>query len=314
MNSKSYAIIGVGAIGGFYGAKLAAAGFDVHFLARSDASHIRDHGLVVESKDGNFSLPHVNVYADASAMPACDVVAVCFKTTSNGDLPEILPSLVKKDSVVLVMQNGLGEEEKVARIVPTCPVLGVLCFVCAYKADFGLIRHLDFGRVTIGQHTADHSPSGITACMRDIAADFTEAGISAETLPDLGTARWKKLVWNIPYSGLAVVLSSTTDALNTNGHVRLLARDIMNEVCDAAAACGHPIEQSFPDAMMRYTDSMPPYSPSMKLDFDARKPMEVDSIFGSPVRAARQAGAHVPLVNMLYRQLAFLDEKNTTHA
>jgi 2-dehydropantoate 2-reductase len=308
--SRTYAIIGTGAVGGFYGARLARAGFDVHFLARSDYRHLRDHGLTIESKDGDFALPQVNVYDDARRMPACDVVAVTLKTTANGILPAILPSIVKKNSLVLVMQNGFGFEEDVAAIVGPDRVMGVLCFICANKAGPGRIRHQDFGHITVAQYTKDGSPSGITAHIREIADDFTKAGISVQTSPDLGTARWKKLVWNIPYSGLSVVLSATTEILNKNPHSRELVTNLMREVSAGAKACGHPIEESFVNQMLSYTDSMTSYLTSMKIDFDNKRTMEVESIFGNPLRAAQKAGVSVPLMEMLYRELKVLDEEN----
>jgi 2-dehydropantoate 2-reductase len=308
--SRTYAIIGTGAVGGFYGARLARAGFDVHFLARNDYRHIRDHGLAIESKDGDFVLPQVNVYDDARRMPACDVVAVTLKTTANSILPAILPTIVKRDGLVLVMQNGFGFEEEVAAIVGPDRVMGVLCFICTNKAGPGRIRHQDFGHITVAQYTKDGSPSGITTYIREIADDFTKAGISVQTSPDLGIARWKKLVWNIPYSGLSVVLSATTDILNKNPHSRELVTNLMREVCAGAQACGHPIEESFVNQMLSYTDSMTPYLTSMKIDFDNKRPMEVESIFGNPLRAAQKAGAKVPMMEMLYKELKFMDEEN----
>lgn len=308
--SRTYAIIGTGAVGGFYGARLARAGFDVHFLAHSDYRHISDHGLAVESKDGDFVLPYVNVYDDARRMPQCDVTAVTLKTTANHILPAILPSIVKKDGLVLVMQNGIGFEEEVATMVGPDRVLGVLCFVCVTKTGPGRIKHLDFGHITVAQYTSDGSESGITSQIGEIADDFTKAGISVEMSPDLGTARWKKLVWNVPYSGLSVVLSALTDALNTNARSRELAKSIMIEVCAAAKACGHPIEPEFIDKMVAYTDAMTPYRTSMKIDYDEKRPMEVESIFGNPLREAKKAGVNVPMMEMLYKELKFMDEEN----
>lgn len=235
---NTYAIIGSGAVGALYGAWLAREGFDVHFLARSDYEHIRDHGLIIDSVKGNFVLPHVKVYADASAMPRCDVVAITLKTTANGILPEALPQVLKEGGIVLVMQNGLGFEEKAAAIVGPDHVLGVLCFVCSNKAGPGHVRHLDFGHITIGHYTGSGAPSGITEDMKNIADDFTKAGVSVSLAPDLGVARWKKLVWNVPYNGLSVALGATTDSLMKNPHSRGLVKRLMQEVCQGAQACG----------------------------------------------------------------------------
>jgi 2-dehydropantoate 2-reductase len=146
--------------------------------------------------------------------------------------------------------------------------------------------------------------------MQDIAGDFTKAGLTVRTAPDLATARWKKLVWNVPYSGLSVVLSALTDTLNKNPYSRDLVENLMREVCDAAAACGHPIEEEFIKEMLEYTDAMTPYRTSMKIDFDEKRPMEVEAIFGNPLRAAEKAGMKVQLMEMLYRELKYMDENN----
>jgi 2-dehydropantoate 2-reductase len=307
---KSFAIIGSGAVGALYGAWLARAGFDVHFLARSDHEYVRDHGLIVDSVKGNFAVPHVNVYANASAMPKCDVAAITLKTTANGILPQVLPHVVKDNGIVLVMQNGLGFEEKVADIVGPGHVLGVLCFVCSNKAGPGHVRHLDFGHITIGQYAKNGAASGITEDMKNIADDFAKAGVEVSLAPDLGVARWKKLVWNVPYNGLSVILNATTDSLMKNPHSRRLVKRLMQEVCRGAKACGHPIEDAFIDEMLSYTDAMTPYETSMKIDFDGKRPMEVESIFGAPLEAAEKAGVELPLLSVLYEELKYLDERN----
>ncbi|MGA9381931.1 MAG: 2-dehydropantoate 2-reductase N-terminal domain-containing protein, partial [Phormidium sp.] len=113
----SYAILGTGALGGYYGACLQKAGLDVHFLLHTDYEYVSKNGLVVESKNGDFTLPQVQAYSETSKMPPCDVVIVALKTTQNHLLPQMLPNLVKENGVILVLQNGLGVEDEVAKIV-----------------------------------------------------------------------------------------------------------------------------------------------------------------------------------------------------
>jgi 2-dehydropantoate 2-reductase len=149
---RTYAIVGTGALGGFYGAKLQQAGLDVHFLVNRDYQHIKESGLVIDSIDGNFHLPTVNAYNSSSQMPACDVVVICLKTTHNHLLPEILPNLVKPTSVILVLQNGLGAEAEIARILPQQPIIGGLCFICSNKIAPGHIHHLDYGEIKLGAY------------------------------------------------------------------------------------------------------------------------------------------------------------------
>jgi 2-dehydropantoate 2-reductase len=310
MRPRSYAIIGTGALGGFYGARLQQAGCDVHFLLHTDYEHVREHGLICESKDGDFTLPRVNAYRDTADMPRCDVVCVCLKTTQNHLLQKLLPPLAQGDAAVFVMQNGLGIEDDVAKIVGLERVMGGLCFLCSNKIGPGNIRHLDYGDVRIGEYSATGKPVGVTDRMRQIAADFNRAGIATELSPDLLLARWEKLVWNIPYNGLSVVLDSTTDYLMADPHTRALVQDLMSEVVTDAAACSRRIPPDFVKEMLDRTDRMKPYRTSMKIDYDEHHPMEVESIFGNPLRAVQQAGAQSPLIEMLYRQLKFLDAQN----
>lgn len=309
MTSKRYAILGTGALGGFYGARLCRAGADVCFLLRSDFEHVRRHGLVIESKDGDFVLPSVQAYRDVHEMPRCDVVIVALKATQNHLLTSLLPPVLADDGVVLLMQNGLGGEEAAARAAPGHAVLAGLCFLCSNKVGPGHIRHLDYGTVRFAAYSADSAPAGVSESMRGIAQDFADAGIQVDIKDDLLLARWQKLVWNVPMSGLSVVLNADTQALMADPHTRVLAEDIMREVVAGARACGRHIHDSFVQKMLEMTIAMPPYRASMKIDFDDGKPMEVEAIYGNPVRAARGAGAAMPLVETLYRQLKFLDAR-----
>lgn len=126
--NRCYAILGTGALGGFYGARLQQAGLGVHFLLRSDYAQVREHGLRVESPQGNFRLPQVRAYKDIQQMPACDVVVVALKTTQNHLLAQLLPPVLKPEGVVLVLQNGLGVEARVVEIVGPQRVMGGLVF------------------------------------------------------------------------------------------------------------------------------------------------------------------------------------------
>src|SRR5262245_60049260 len=114
----SYAILGTGAVGGYYGGLLQKAGLDVHFLVRSDYGHIKAHGLRVDSPEGNFHLNKVSAYPDPESMPTCDVAVVAWKTTENEALARTLPKVLKPGGIVLVLQNGLDPERDAAAVVP----------------------------------------------------------------------------------------------------------------------------------------------------------------------------------------------------
>ncbi len=310
MAERSYAILGTGALGGFYGGRLLRAGLEVHFLLRSDYDVVRRRGLRIDSVEGDFTLPEVRAYRTAAEMPACDVILLGLKTTHNHLLGQLLPPLLKPDSTLLVLQNGLGVEAEVARVTGPERIVSGLCFLCSNKTGPGHICHLDYGVITLAEYCAGGLPCGITARMRAIAADFERAGVPIILAEDLVTARWRKLVWNVPFNGLAVMLDATTDQIVGDDHGRALAEGLMREILAGAAAVGRPIPPGFVDEMLAATERMIPYRPSMKVDYDLGRPMEVEAIFGNPWRAARQAGADLPRLQMLYQQLFFLDARN----
>lgn len=307
---RTYAILGTGALGGFYGAKLQKAGFEVNFLVRSDYESVRQNGLFVESVDGDFTLPQVRAYHDVTNMPTCDVAIVALKTTQNQTLPQILPPILKENSVVLVLQNGLGIEEEVAAIVGEHKVIGGLCFLCSNKVGDGHIRQLAYGKIVLGEYTSSPNPSGITDGMRKIAADFESAGIPIELEPDLLLARWRKLVWNIPYNGLSVVLDATTEELMRDTNSLELVKQLMHEVVLGAKSAGRNIPLCFIETMLEHTWNMHPYRTSMKIDYDEGRPLELAAIFANPLQTALSRGVNLPQVRCLYQQLQFLDVRN----
>ena len=303
---KTTAVIGTGAIGGYYGGLLQRAGNEVHFLLHSDYEHVREHGLQIDSKAGNFTLPKVNAYRDAAKMPTCDLVIVALKTTANHILKDVLPHIVHKNSAVLVLQNGLGADDEVATIVGAERVVGGLCFICSSKIGPGHIHHQDFGLITLGEYRADGSAAGITPRIEALGAMLEPAGISIRLEEDLLAARWKKLVWNVPFNGLSVVKNCRTDVLINDPQNRALCLRLMEEVAAGSAACARPIDPVFIDQMIDYTESMESYAPSMKLDFDSGRPLELEAIYGNPLRAARAAGIPMPETQVLYDQLKSL--------
>jgi len=310
MDKRTYAILGTGALGGFYGAKLQKSGLEVHYLLKSDYQQVSEQGLIIESKDGDFTLSQVNAYNNVDKMPQCDVVIVSLKTTQNQLLPDLLPPIVKDDGVVLVLQNGLGIEAEIAEIVSNVHVIGGLCFLCSNKVAPGHIHHLDYGQITLGEYKSNYQSTGITKKMQEVTADFENAGISIELLEDLLLGRWKKLVWNIPYNGLSVILDARTDELMTDIHTRQLVESLMWEVVAGAKSTGRTISESFVQTMLDYTVKMKPYRTSMKIDFDEKRPLEIEAIFGNPLRKAAAEGVNLQQIRCLYQQLKFLDMRN----
>lgn len=296
-----YAVIGTGAIGGYYGARLDKAGFEVHFLLHSDYRFVVDNGLTVDSCDGSFHLPSPKVYDNTASMPECDVVIVALKTTNNHLLPSLLPPLLKPDTIVLLIQNGIGVEADVEKMFPRQPLAAGLAFICSAKAGPGHVNHQFYGNINIGNYSCADLQR-----FQQLVDDFRAAGIGAASVGYL-EARWKKAVWNMPFNGMTVALNTTTNRLLSCDATRRLIYDQMLEVIGAANALGvNNIDPSFADKMIANTVKMPPYSPSMKLDYDFRRPMEIEYLYSRPIAEAKAAGFAMPKLEMLEAELKFL--------
>lgn len=303
--SLKYAVIGTGAIGGYYGGKLANAGQEVHFLFHSDYEYVKQHGLRVDSVNGNFHLSSVHAYRKTTDMPKCDVVLVGLKSTNNHLLKELLPPLLHKDTLVILIQNGLGLEEDLQKDLPELKIAGGLAFICSNKIAKGHITHLDYGKLNIGSYSSSDSD-----LINTVVSDFQKAGVDANSV-ELKDARWMKLVWNIPYNGMTVVLNTTTNMLMENRVTERLMHEMMLEVIRAANHTGltQNIDESYADQMLEMTRHMTPYAPSMKLDYNARRPLEIEYIYSRPIEVAEKAGYDMTRVAMLEKQLKFIQSQ-----
>jgi len=305
----TYAIIGAGALGGLYGGMLANRGSEVHFLIHNGIDQIRRDGWSVESVLGDFHIPGVrlNLYSDPATIPPVDVTIVAIKTTLNDQLSDLLAGSTAQGGVVLCLQNGLHSEADSVAVVGPDRVLGGCCFLCSNKIGPGRIRHLDYGRIVMGEFTDVAAPPlGITPRLQRITDDLRAAGIDANATGDLWMARWRKLMWNIPFNGLSVALNASTRDLIEDPASAAMAESIMEEVHAAANACGRPLPTDAIAQTMEHTRHMVPYDSSMRLDYLARREMELHAIFASPLEAARRAGITMPRVEQLHRQLEFL--------
>ena len=302
-----YGIIGTGAIGGYYGAKLAHAGQEVHFLLHSDYEYVKQHGLQVDSCDGSFHLDDVNAYRQTKDMPACDVVLVGLKSVNNDKLPALLPPLLhdkaaKVKTLVVLIQNGIGVEEDVQKMFPEVHLAAGLAFICSAKTKPGLVSHQCYGSINLANYSCRDE-----ALMQAVVDEFREAGIETG-LVEYHEARWKKAVWNMPFNGMTVALHTQTDLLLKNASTRQLIREQMMEVVGAAQHLGvKNVDEAFVDKMIETTDAMTPYSPSMRLDYDFHRPMEIYYLYNRPLEMAREAGYRMPKLEMLEAELRFLE-------
>lgn len=295
------AILGAGALGCYYGARLQESGQDVSFIVRSEYGYLKEHGLEVKSLHGDISLPQVKVYRDSAEVGPVDLVVVAWKSTANAGFAKALPPLMGLDTVVVTLQNGMGNAEEIASIIPADRIYVGLCFICAMRAEPGHVNHLEGGNIQFAPFVP--SPEGSEKA-RELSELFAKAGIKTRSFDAAEQIQWYKLVWNIPFNGLCLALGGISIAeLYHNPENVARARRIMEEVVQAAKARGYTLPDDLVEFHLSRTESMGSFIPSSAVDYNAGRPIEYTAIWGDPLAKAHQAGASLPEWELLDRDI-----------
>jgi len=317
------AILGCGAVGSYYGARLCQTGHEVHFLLRSDYQAVSRDGVHIQSVEGDFHVRPLCARHPAE-IGLAGMVLIGLKTTANPVLKELLPPLAGPDTAVLTLQNGLGNEALIASIIGPEKTMGGLCFVCLNRVAPGRIHHIAHGRVVLGEYGR---PSQTRT--HQIAGRIGQSGVSCAVSENLEQTHWEKLVWNIPFNGLGVASCAgleavlrgridpgrkpepclTTDRLLADPRWAGLARELMMETIRAAQALGLAVPESEAGRNIALTARMGPYKASTLLDYERGQALELEALFLAPLEAARRAGVATPRLAALcavLRQLAIM--------
>lgn len=314
------AVVGCGALGSYYGARLSLSGQDVHFLLRSDYETVRKNGVLLRTADGE-CVARPKPARDPQEIGPADLVIVALKTTANSALPKLLPPLVGPHTAVLTLQNGLGNEEAIAALVGKEKTLGGLCFVCLNRIAPGTILHVAHGAIVMGEYNRPSQARTLEICQA-IAA----SGVPCTVTENLAAAHWEKLVWNIPFNGLGVAGSAgieavetgklipgqklgpclTTDILLGDPRWEKIVRELMMETIRAAQALGLPVADAAADRQIARTREMGAYRASTLIDFERGQDLELESLFLEPLRQAQAAGAAAPRLAALCNILSGL--------
>jgi len=294
------AVVGSGALGLYYGIRLGRAGADVRFLMRGDLAAVRARGsLRLHEKAGTLELRPAPVFATTAEIGPVDLVLVTLKTTANGELARLLPPLLGPETAVLTLQNGLGADEQIAALAGAERVLGGLAFIASTRSAPGEVRCFHAGSITLGEFGRPAA-----ARTRALAARFEAAGVKMRVVDDLMAARWHKLVWNIPFNGLAIAAGGiATDRICADAALVARVHALMREVQRAAARFGFEIADDFLRRQFDVTPPMGAYRPSSLVDFLAGREVELESIWGEPLRRAEAAGVPMPELARLYREI-----------
>lgn len=303
------AVIGAGAVGCYYGARLAEAGHEVHFLMRRDYAAVAARGLHIQSVDGDLTLDRPHIARSSAEIGPVDWVICALKATAIEETRELVAPCMGDGTRVLLIMNGLGLEERFAEWFGGHRVFGGLAFTCINRGEPGTVHHIDYGPVTIAHFQDD--PGEIATAM----ALWAGAKVQTLSAACLLAARWGKLAWNIPFNGLTVTAGGvTTDRVLGMPGLREAAHAVMREVIAAGnadlEAHGLAIRldaETIVTDLIGRTDVMAAYRPSTMVDFVEGLPMEVDAMFAEPLRRARSLGLATPYLALITAQMQSLD-------
>ncbi len=286
------AILGAGALGCYYGARLAESGQDVSFIVRSAYEPVTQNGLHVESVHGDIHLPAPQVYRTPEECGPVDLVIVCWKSTCNAALDTALPPLLKENTELITFQNGMGNAEAISRSVAAERIYIGLCFVCCMMDTPGEIRHLEGGDIRFAPFVSSEAGLNRAQAFADM---FAAAKIRTQAFREAESIQWCKLTWNIPFNGLCLALGGiSVRQLFTMPEQVQRARAIMEEVCRTAENRGYPLPLDIVRDQMERTAGMGDFIPSSAVDYLRRRPVEYDAIWGATLQRALDSGTAVP--------------------
>ena len=264
------------------------------------------NGLTIREKNGDTFCQSIKAYSDVKDMPPCDIIIVALKTTQNTHLKKLLTPLLKKDSIVITMQNGLGSEEDISAETKDHSILSAITTIGAVRMSPCVIQLNNPGTIKLAVY--QNASSSIDQVIQDIVNDFTRAKISVEVHDKYLQPRWEKLLWSIPFNGLCLIKGATADKIAK--HYVPLLKKLAAEIITIAEAYHIKISMEYFDNLIRVTENLPDFKSSMIHDYEQKKPLEIEHIFENPLKAAKFKNIPCPLLEDLYQKLIALDLQN----
>jgi 2-dehydropantoate 2-reductase len=298
------AVIGAGAVGGYFGARLAAFGLDVSFIARGEHLRaMRDHGLKIKSVQGDLEI-HSKFTDKPADIGPVDVVLFCVKSQDTEEAAKSLAPLMSAKTTILSLQNGVDNPEKIARLWGADRALIGVVYIASRIAGPGVIEHSAGGRIVLGP-----LDPAARETARDVAAVLAGAKISCEVSSEIDTVLWKKLAWNAPFCALACLLRMTVGEILAEEPVRPVITGCIEEVRAAARQRGIALPPATAEETLSLSRSLGKAKPSMLQDLEAGKPLEYEALNGVVIRILHEAGKRAPINEIFHTALKHIDRE-----
>lgn len=299
------AVFGTGAVGGYFGGRLAQAGEDVVFIARGE--HLRVllmQGLQVDSIKGDFVVKPVHVTDNPAEVGKVDVVLVGVKAWQVLEAAQAMHPLVGPETFVVPLQNGVEAPSQLAAVLGSQHVLGGLAKIISFTAGPGHIRHPGAEPyVAFGELDNRVSERG-----ERLRQAFVRAGVRVEIPPDIQAALWDKFLFVVSWGGVGAVTRAPIGVMRSVPETRQILEQAMREIFNVARARGITLPQDIIGKTMAFVDSLPPIgTTSLQRDIIEGKPSELAAWNGAVVRLGREVRVITPLHSFIYHSLLPLE-------
>jgi 2-dehydropantoate 2-reductase len=286
-------VIGPGGVGGYFGARLAQAGFDVRFIGRgAHLAAMKTNGLRVESSIGDIHLPDVQVSDDPAAFGPCDVILICVKLWATEETARAIKPLLGPKTAVISFQNGIDKEDLLRSVLGDAPVVGGICYIASAIKQPGVISHTGtLQRLLFGEcdgRISDRTKAFLKVCQA--------GGIDAEISPDIRRSIWEKFVFLVGTSATTATMQTTLGRIRDDPRTRAFLLDLMKEVVAVGRAEGVPLDADFAENRLAFCEGLPAgMSTSMHKDLELGRRLEVDWLSGAVVKRGKAHGLATPL-------------------
>jgi 2-dehydropantoate 2-reductase len=300
------AVMGTGALGGYFGGRLAEASEDVTFIARgAQLASLRESGLTIESPRGNLRIARVRATDDVASIGPVDVVLFTVKLWSTEEAARALPPLLGRDTAVVSLQNGVDSSDVLARFVGREHVMGAVCYISAVLDRPGVVQHEgQLARIVFGERDGRKTARAeafLAACAR------ARGGFDTELSPDVERAIWEKFVFIVGLSGMTTVTRRPIGPVRSDPDTRAMLLDVMRETVAVGRAKDVNLDADFAEKRLAFIDTLPPgMTSSMLRDLERGNRLEVRWLSGAVARLGRDVGIDTPANRAVYAALKLL--------
>ena len=324
MKKKKVVLFGAGAVGVYFVGRLnQSQQYDTSFIVRSEYDHVSEHGYSYKSIKGDFNITPEEVnFINGSANELnfkANYIFICTKVLANINYKKLLFNIVDENTVFVLIQNGIGIEEVFAKEFPNNHIISSVAYIGTQRVSTGNYSHyggegkLIFGDYQLSAKAQNVNSNEISDKCFELEGVFNcnQVKVNATTTNDIIKTRYEKLCWNASFNTISVMGNhATTKNIMDCKESETLSAEIMREVEAISIADNHAISEGYIEKMLEFTRNFPEYKPSMLIDFEHDRPLEIQAIVSNAISKAEELNVKVPLLKMTEAILKLCDRRN----